>query len=111
MKKIYTTILLVIISFALRAQVNDTLTIHFQGIPTFYSSGQGFVAGQNEYGDKAKLQLFDANYGVTGPGIIPAILTGVRGEAENPQGFLQLVIWVAIPERPEPFLGRCRDLN
>lgn len=64
MKKIYTLALAFLSFGAIHAQ--DTLTTHFIGTPTVYvTNGNGLVSGTNEYGDMAKLQLFDSNYGVT----------------------------------------------
>ena len=34
---------------------NDTLTEFFTGTPTFYTSANGYLAGNNEYGDLVKM--------------------------------------------------------
>ena len=61
--------------------VIDTLTNHWDAIgpipvdtPTIYSSASGFMAGQNNYGDVAKAQKFDSNFGVTQGGTIKSVL-------------------------------------
>ncbi|TAL61696.1 MAG: T9SS type A sorting domain-containing protein [Bacteroidetes bacterium] len=62
--------------------VIDTLVDHWDRIAPLpsvdsavtYTSSKGFVAGQNEYGDIAKCQKFDANYGVISGGNINGIL-------------------------------------
>lgn len=54
--------------------VIDTITNHWDPIfpqpsvdtAVTYSSGSGYVGGQNDYGDIAKCQKFDATYGITG---------------------------------------------
>lgn len=62
---------------ALFAQV-DTLNNHFTGTLSLYSSqGGGYTTGNNGYGDIAKMQLFDGNYGVTGSGTITNVLLAV----------------------------------
>lgn len=62
MKKIYTLALAMLAFGATQAQ--DTLSSHFTGTPTIYTTAAGVVGGNNEYGDIAKMQLFDSNYGV-----------------------------------------------
>ncbi len=64
----------VLISLSLNAQFFDTLANHFSGLTLIPSAGQGYISGNNDYGDKAKMQLFDASYGVYGPGQITNIL-------------------------------------
>lgn len=66
----------VLASISLNAQV-DTLNNHFTSAPTVYATAGGYVSGNNEYDDKAKMQLFDATYGVTGAGSITNVLLGV----------------------------------
>lgn len=79
------------------AQV-DTLTTHFTGTPTIYGIDQalpidsGYVAGNNIYGDLAKLQLFDATYGVTSGGQITGVLLAVPIKVSN-GGSFQVGIW------------------
>lgn len=63
MKKIY-TLALALLSFGV-INAQDTLSSHFTGTPTIYTTQAGVVGGNNEYGDLAKMQLFDQNYGVT----------------------------------------------
>lgn len=59
----------------------DTLTNHWDLIapvqidrPVTYSAASGFVAGQNNFGDKAKAQRFDSNYGVISGGTVNSLL-------------------------------------
>ncbi|MBI3500499.1 MAG: T9SS type A sorting domain-containing protein [Bacteroidetes bacterium] len=57
----------------------DTLTVHLNistGVtPTIYKSGGGgYVSGQNNYSDIAKVQKFDSTMGVTSGGTINSIL-------------------------------------
>ena len=56
----------------------DTLNEFFVGGPVIYTTtGNGLVAGNNEYGDLAKMQLFDAAHGVANPGNITSVLLGL----------------------------------
>lgn len=84
MNKIYSLIAILAISVGVNAQTTKTLTSHtapaFVGAPplqaaiTIYGTqGGGFVSGNNEYGDKAAIQLFDAATGVSGAGTINSI--------------------------------------
>src|ERR1700690_3418590 len=52
---------------------NDTLTNQFFGFASLYRSAGGYVAGNNDYGDLQKQQLFDAQYGVAGAGQITGV--------------------------------------
>ncbi len=63
-----------LLSLSLNAQYYDTLANHFSGLTLIRSAGQGYISGNNDYGDKAKMQLFDASSGVYGPGQIIGIL-------------------------------------
>ncbi len=59
-------------------QVIDTLTSHFVGAPALYYADaapydSGYVSGTNAFGDLAKLQKFDATFGVTGGGTITGV--------------------------------------
>jgi hypothetical protein len=78
MKKILLSLGVVMTSISLNAQV-DTLSSHASSPQTNYTSAgldavapidSGYVGGNNVYGDVAKMQLFDATYGVTGAGTI-----------------------------------------
>ena len=79
MKKTLLSLGLFLATTATFAQV-DTITAHVTS-PNFYSGlldaaapiDTGFFAGNNAYGDKAKMQLFDASYGVTSGGVINGI--------------------------------------
>jgi hypothetical protein len=106
MKKIYTTILMLSVAAVLSAQTNDTLTAHFQGTPSLYgATGGGFVAGHNSYGDKGKLQLFDVNYGVSGPGLITGILMWIPWVEGNPNSVITATIWANNAGAPGAVLG------
>lgn len=73
------------------AQV-DTLTSHFTGTPALYSATSGYVAGNNNFGDLAKMQLFDAAYGVTSGGSITGVLLAVPVKVNNGGSFV-VAIW------------------
>ena len=106
MKKIYATFLLFISALALNAQTNDTLTLHWQGTYTIFSSqGGGFVVGHNGYQDKAKMQLFDAAYGVSGSGIITGILMAMPWVEGNPNSVITATIWADNSGVPGTVLG------
>ncbi|MDF3025891.1 MAG: hypothetical protein K0S23_198 [Fluviicola sp.] len=79
MKKLLLSLSVFAATFAANAQM-DTLSGHCSSSTLF--SGllddvmpidSGFIVGNNMYGDKAKMQLFDATHGVTGGGTINAI--------------------------------------
>jgi hypothetical protein len=97
MKKTLLAIAVVAAGFSVSAQV-DTLTSHFIGNPTVYVPDQvnpqdsGYVSGTNAYGDLAKMQLFDATYGVTSGGTITAVLLGLPIKVDN-GGSFQVAIW------------------
>jgi Secretion system C-terminal sorting domain len=106
MKKIYTTILMLSVAAVLSAQTNDTLTAHFQGTASLYgASGGGFVAGHNAYLDKGKMQLFDANYGVSGAGVITGLLMWIPWVEGNPNSVLTATIWQDNAGAPGTVLG------
>lgn len=91
-------------SFAVTAQV-DTLSGHFQSGPTYYTtSGGEYVAGTNEYDDKAKMQLFDAEYGVTGAGTITNVLVAVAVK-EDAGGDIKVKLWENNAGAPGAELG------
>lgn len=106
MKKIYTTFLMLSVTAVLSAQNNDTLTAHFQGTTSLYAAqGGGFVAGHNAYGDKGKMQLFDINYGVSGPGVVTGILMWIPWVEGNPNSVLTATIWQDASGAPGTVLG------
>ena len=80
-------------SFISNAQ-NDTLTDIFPGINYGLSpvTGGGFVSGNNGYGDLAKMQLFDENYGVTGTGEINSILFAIPFKQDNGGSFEAVIM-------------------
>lgn len=97
MKKSLLAIALVSVGFAVNAQV-DTLTSHFNGNPSLYVPDavqpldSGYISGNNAYGDLAKMQLFDSNYGVTSGGTITNVLLGIGVKVDN-GGSFQIAIW------------------
>lgn len=97
MKKTLLAIGALVISASSMAQVIDTLTSHFNGNPTMYVPDQvapldsGIISGNNAYGDLAKMQLFDGNYGVAG-GTITSVLLGVGAKVDNGGSFV-VAIW------------------
>jgi len=96
MKKLLLSIGVVASSFAAMSQV-DTLTSHFVGNPTLYipdaemPADSGYISGNNAYGDLAKMQLFDSNYGVTGAGTISKVLLGIPVKMGT--GTFMVAIW------------------
>lgn len=86
--------------------IDDTLTGHFVGSNILYgSSGGGLVCGHNAYGDLGKMQLFDATYGVSGPGVITGILFYMGWVEGNPNSFITATIWDNIAGAPGTVLG------
>lgn len=107
MKKILLSIGVVLTSISLNAQV-DTLTEFFTGAPTIYSAatadGGGYVAGNNGYGDLAKMQLFDATHGVTSGGSITNLLLWAPIK-DGTTGTFRAVIWANNAGAPGAELG------
>lgn len=96
----------------------DTLSAHCTST-TLYSGllddaapiDSGFIAGTNMYGDKAKMQLFDAAYGVTGAGTINAIAIPVIAKAGT--GTVTFAIWPdnsGEPNYTAPLVSKIVDL-
>jgi hypothetical protein len=78
-------------SFSLNAQL-DTLTEFFTGTPAFYLSGSfGYATGNNDYGDLAKMMLFDSQTGITGTGSISSILASIPRKSGT--GNMRAIIW------------------
>ena len=73
--------------------VSDTLTSHFQGQYALYTVDTGYMCGQNKYGDKAKMQLFDNVYGVTPYGTITDVLFTFGWVEGNPNSTITATIW------------------
>jgi len=98
---------------------NDTITAHWDVIypvpvdtPVTYSCSalnpsHSYVAGQNQYGDLAKAQLFDATYGVTTTnGTITNLLLWVGGKLQNAgTGSWVPTIWADNAGTPGTVLG------
>ena len=86
--------------------VADTLTSHFTGTVVLYTSDLGgYVSGHNGYLDKAKMQLFDAGYGVTGPGYINSILFWFGHKEGNPNDSITATIWDDVSGTPGNILA------
>lgn len=79
-------------AMAVNAQM-DTIANHFSFGPTLYGSGgSGYVSGNNDYGDTTKMQLFDANHGITGAGTITNVLLAMPVKNDN-GGSFQVKLW------------------
>jgi Secretion system C-terminal sorting domain len=60
------------------SQAQDTITSHFTGgVAIYLANAGGYIAGNNAFGDLAKMQLFDADFGITSGGTISSVLLGV----------------------------------
>lgn len=80
------------LTFSATAQV-DTLNEFFTGNPVIYTTtGGGVVAGNNEYGDLAKMQLFDAAHGVADLGRITSVLLGIPAVIDGGAS-IDVVVW------------------
>ncbi len=75
------------------ATSSDTLTSHWNGTYTLYTVDTGYMCGQNKYGDKAKMQLFDNVYGVTPFGTITDLLFTFGWAEGNPASHITATIW------------------
>ncbi len=97
MKKILLSLAVISAAASASAQT-DTLTSHFVGNPTLYipdavqPADSGYISGNNAYGDLAKMQLFDATYGVVGGGTISKVLLGLPVKMDG-GGSFQIAIW------------------
>jgi len=116
MKKIY--FLAVSLLLGAGAIAQTTVTNHFEGAvadptPTnwqigilSWSGGTGYVSGSNVYEDQAILQLFDADYGVTGPGTIDNVKIHIGYKSDAGNGTLVTVgIWENNNGTPGALLG------
>ncbi len=107
MKKILLSLSVILTTGAVSAQA-DTLTEFFTGTPTYYTvpaaDGGGYVSGNNGYGDLAKMQLFDATYGVTGGGVITNVLLWAPIKKDN-GGSYMVKIWEDNAGEPGAELG------
>jgi hypothetical protein len=106
MKKILLSIGVVLSAAAANAQV-DTLTEFFTGTPTIYGAqGGGYVAGNNSYDDRAKMQLFDGTHGVNGGGSITSLLLWAPAKSDaGTGGSFRAVIWANNAGEPGAELG------
>ncbi|MCE2682531.1 MAG: T9SS type A sorting domain-containing protein [Cryomorphaceae bacterium] len=106
MKKILLSIGVVLSAAAANAQV-DTLTEFFTGTPTIYGAqGGGYVAGNNSYDDRAKMQLFDGTHGVNGGGSITSLLLWAPAKSDaGTGGTFRAVIWANNAGEPGAELG------
>lgn len=104
MKKLLLSIVALSTAATLNAQV-DTLTEFFTGTPVLYNAdNSGYVAGNNGYGDLAKMQLFDAAHGVTGAGTISNVLLWVPIKS-TAGGSFDVKIWANTAGEPGAELG------
>ncbi len=90
----------------------DTIFDHFDNsLVTNYTATNaqqvpiGYVAGHNDYGDKAKLQRFDAQYGVSGPGTITELLFLFFVKSGDTAGTLKASIWNDVNGKPGTIIG------
>lgn len=105
MKKLLLSLSVFAATFAANAQM-DTLSAHCIS-STLYSGllddaapiDSGFIVGNNMYGDKAKMQLFDATHGVTGAGTITAIAVPCIAKV-NGGGSMTFAIWADVAGEP-----------
>jgi len=106
MKKIYLLLAGFVFSAGSMAQGIDTLVSHFVGTPTLIGSqGGGYVSGNNDYGDKSKMQLFDQNYGVVGPGTISKVLLWIPVKEYITGGSFAINIWSDVAGEPGTIIG------
>ncbi len=103
MKKLYFLAATLMVSLGASAQ-NDTLTEFFTGTPTVYGTAGGYLAGNNEYGDLAKMQLFDATYGAPAGGSINGVLLWAPIKADA-GGSFDVVIYDNNAGAPGTVLG------
>lgn len=114
MKKLY--FLAVSLLLGAGAIAQTTVTSHFEGALTdpsdaqvgYYTwgPGNGYVSGTNTYGDKAILQLFDSNYGVSGAGTIDNVKLHISAIDDAGNGTLVTVgIWENNGGSPGALLG------
>jgi len=109
MKKLYFAILsIAFVSASASAQVNDTIYSHIAGTLAYYTwnGGNGYATGNNSYGDKAIVQLFDNTHGVTlgGAGTINGVLLFVASK-DNAGGTYTVNIWSDNAGAPGTVLG------
>jgi hypothetical protein len=87
----------------INAQV-DTLSNFFTGTPTVYGAqGGGYISGNNSYGDKAKMQLFDATYGVSNGGSITGVC--LWAPIKSGTGNFQVKVWANVADTAGTELG------
>ena len=114
MKKLY--FLAVSLLMGAGAIAQTTVTSHFEGAfadpqnPQIgiytWGPGNGYVSGTNTYGDKAILQLFDSNYGVSGAGTIDNVKIHIASKDDGGNGTLVTVgIWENNSGEPGALLG------
>jgi hypothetical protein len=105
MKKILLSLSVLASTIAVNAQV-DTLSDFFSGTATLYGvdpATGGYLSGNNGYGDLAKMQLFDANYGVTGTGSITGVC--MWAPVKSGTGSFQVKVWSNNAGAPGTELG------
>ncbi len=98
MKKLLLSLSVFAATFAANAQM-DTISAHctasniYSGlIDNVAPIDTGFYAGNNAYGDLAKMQLFDATHGVTGAGTINGVAFLTVAKVDG-GGSIQVSIW------------------
>ncbi len=95
-----------------RAAGIDTIFDHFDNsIVTNYTALDannnpiGYLAGHNTYLDKAKIQRFDSQYGVSGPGAITELLFLFFVKSGDTAGTLKASIWNDNNGQPGTVIG------
>jgi len=107
MKKLLLSLAVVASAISVNAQV-DTLTSHTSAaslnsgvLDAVAPIDSGFIAGSNFYGDLAKMQLFDATYGVTSGGTITGVALLSIAKVDG-GGSLTVAIWSDNAGTPNP---------
>ena len=114
MKKLY--FLAVSLLLGAGAIAQTTVTSHFEGALAdlqnpqvgiyTWGPGNGYVSGTNTYGDKAIVQLFDSNYGVSGAGTVDNVKLHINAIADAGNGTMVTVgIWENNSGTPGALLG------
>lgn len=87
MKKLLLSAVVLATGLVANAQL-DTISAHMAGTPVLYNSGgSGYVSGNNDYGDLAKYQRFDASHGILATGTMSEVLLWVPVKDDNGGSF------------------------
>lgn len=118
MKKIYFLAASLMMSAGVMAQTTSIITNHFEGaidnanpansnVGVYsWQGGNGYVAGTNSFGDKAVLQLFDSNYGITGSGTVDKLAVMINSKNDAGDGTeVSVGVWANNNGTPGALLG------